>query len=186
MSAQKHLDFIVDLDGFALIFRPLKDFTELVQYRRSDYTAAEVERLILCMHSHRSWPRIDSLTASVLIQYLVQTDSLMCFRGHDDKGIGHHWLMEQESGQIFDCMSDGFSESQLDEVYKTGREHDVIRDFESPTADLFDLIMLMQGNALRFEIGEVITPENKDESPFLNEKRNMNYLYHLGVFGTFK
>ena len=183
---QEHLKFLIDLDGYSLLFRPLEASTELLQFRRVLYTEDAATSFASQIHQVLPADETNGLALSVLLQYLFTSDFLICFRGTDALGADHYWIRDIDSGEILDFAPRGYDKAQRTVMYERGEVCDVMEIFECPPALWFDTIVAIQGSASRYEIEEVITLRNRDDSMHLKEKRSMNYLYQLGVFGTFK
>jgi hypothetical protein len=183
---QEHLKFVIDLDGYSLLFRPLDSSTELLQFRRVVYT--EDAAALFASQIHQALPadETNGLALAVLLQYLFTSDFLICCRGTDAVGVDHYWIRDTDSGKILDFAPPGYDKAQRKVVYEHGEVCDVMEIFECPPALWFDTIVAIQSSASRYEIEEVITLSNRDDSIHLKEKWGMNYLYQLGVFGTFK
>ena len=186
VSLQKHLDYIVDFEGFSLLFRANKNSTEFIQYRRRDYTkthAAELSQQIL---EHLPEPKDDSMAAAIALQYLIKTSALLCYSAPDHCGNGHYWLVDRDTLDVFDPTGGRFTDAQRALIYAAGEACDLVDLVEAAGLRIFELMVQIQTTAVRFEVDEIITPDNKNESTFLREKWSMNYLYQRGVFGTFK
>ena len=186
VSVQKHLDYIVDFENFSLVFRAKKNSTELIQYRRSDYTKAHVARFSEQILEHLPEPKDDSKAAAIALQYLIKTSALLCYSAPDHCGNGHYWLVDRDTLDVFDPTGGRFTDAQRALIYAAGEACDLVDLVEAAGLRIFELMMQIQTTAVRFEVDEIITPDNKNESTFLREKWSMNYLYQRGVFGTFK
>ena len=65
-------------------------------------------------------------------------------------------------------------------------EKESLPDLSNPVfKSVFDLLVKVQLTAKRYEVDEIITLENQGQAGFLQDKKNLDYLYNLGVFGTF-
>ena len=59
-------------------------------------------------------------------------------------------------------------------------------DLSNPVfKSVFDLLEKVQQSAKKYKVDELITLENQARAGFLQDKKNLDYLYNLGVFGTF-
>ena len=186
VSVQKHLDYIVDFENFSLVFRAKKNSTELIQYRRSDYTEADVARFSEQILEHLPEPKDDSMAAAVVLQYFIKTAALFCYWAEDHCGKDHYWLFDRDTREVCDPTGGRYTDAQRASIYSAGEACDLLGLVDGPAERFFELMMQIQTTAVRFEVDEMITPENKSESTFLREKWSMNYLYQRGVFGTFK
>ena len=185
-----HLDYIVDFEGFSLIFRPMGNATEIVQYRRMTYSKDNLYLATEQILDHLPKAQEDDLFATRLLQSLIKTDQLVTCQGIDVRGTSLYWLIDGDTKEVFDPNTSRrdyqYSLAELAPIYAAGNAPANTRPNSEPSSRLFDLLMKIQKTAQRYEIEEVITPETKDSSTFLKEKWNMDYLYQNGVFGTFK
>ena len=76
----------------------------------------------------------------------------------------------------------------LDSKQKQAKSYqkESLPDLSNPVfKSVFDLLAKVQQTAKRYEVDELITLENQGQAGFLQDKKNLDYLYNLGVFGTF-
>ena len=125
---------VVDLESFALAFRPLTNSTEIIQYTRYSYTEKTITKIKSKLKSHLvDFSSGDSsLITSLTTLYLV-VPGILELRSYKDQSNNKFWTI-----------------------------------FHTATSTRID-----------FDL------ENQGQAGFLQDKKNLDYLYNLGVFGTF-
>jgi hypothetical protein len=179
------MEYVVDLESYSLIFRPCPQFTEVIQYTRYEYNpdnVALVSSLIkdnLVTESSLNF----SLEASSVFVCLLNSSELELRRSSGDVKGGHWYVVDSRDEEVFDLAQDRFGSSELLENDAVGNQEGRPGCELAPTSELFDSLMVMQPQAKRYEVDELITTENKGSSEFLAYKSHMDYLFNLGVFG---
>ncbi len=180
---------IVDLESYSLLFRPLSDSTDIIQFSRYTYSEENVKLVKSLIQDHieieqaESW----SAVASLLFIYLLRSEQLTMQVFTDQSNTPYCCVCDSESSVVFDVVS----VKSLSRI-QSNRTKNLDHRGDSPLSDpvtiekAFDLLTKVQPKAKRYQIDEIITVENQENSGFLNNKKAMDYLYHLGVFGTFR
>ena len=127
----------------------------------------------------------NSLIASLTVLYLV-VPGVLELRSHKDEADNSFWT-------IFHTTSSTNIDFELENPYLDSKQKQAESDEKESLPDLsnpvfksvFDLLAKVQQTAKRYEVDELITLENQGQAGFLQDKKNLNYLYNLGVFGTF-
>ena len=126
-----------------------------------------------------------SLIASLTTLYLVVPRNLE-LRSYKDESDQKFWT-------IFDTATSTRIDFELENPYLDSEQKQAKSDQKESLPDLsnpifksvFDLLVKVQQTAKRYEVDEIITLENQSQAGFLQDKKNLDYLYNLGVFGTF-
>ena len=178
---------VVDLESFSLAFRPLTHSTEIIQYTRYPYTKEKITKINSKLRRHLvDFSSGDSsLIASITTLYLV-VPGILELRSYKDQSDNKFWT-------IFHTTSSAHIEFGLESPYLESKQKQAKSDQKESLPDLrnpvfksvFDLLVKVQQTAKRYKVDEIITLENQDQAGFLQDKKNLDYLYNLGVFGTF-
>ena len=115
-----HLDYIVDFEGFSLIFRPMGNATEIVQYRRMTYSKDNLYLATEQILDHLPKAQEDDLFATRLLQSLIKTDQLVTCQGIDVRGTSLYWLIDGDTKEVFDPNT-----SRRDYQYSLARQKDL-------------------------------------------------------------
>ena len=187
MRTDQFPENVVDLESFSLAFRPLTNSTEIIQYTRYPFTKETITKINPKLKSHLvDFSSGDSsLIASLTVLYLVVPGTLE-LRSYKDQSDNKFW-------SIFDSVSSTHIDFGLKNPYLDSRQKQAKSDQKESLPDLsnpifksvFDLLVKVQQTAKRYEVDEIITLENQSQAGFLQDKKNLDYLYNLGVFGTF-
>ena len=179
---------IVDLESYSLLFRPLKDSTDIIQFTRYAYSQDNVNLIKSLINqqigTEKAGP-ISAIASSVFI-YLLRSEQLTMQAVTDQSNIRYWCVCDSVSSVVFSLVSD------TDSLPNQSGDQRNDQQENSPLSDpliigkAFDFLMLVQPKAKRYQIDEIITIENQENSGFLNDKKAMDYLYNLGVFGTFR
>jgi len=179
---------IVDLESYSLLFRPLKDSTDVIQFTRYAYSQDNVNLIKSLINQQIDTVKakpISAVTSSVFI-YLLRSEQLAMQAVTDQSNIRYWCVCDSVSSVVFNLVSDNGSLPNQSSDQRNDQQEN------SPLSDpliiekAFDFLMLVQPKAKRYQIDEIITIENQENSGFLNDKKAMDYLYNLGVFGTFR
>ena len=185
-TQQRHLDYIVDLEHFSFIFRPRTNDTDIIQFRRFDYTPENMKVVIDQIRNTIPKPKGNCVPTTFLLTYLVKTQELVSYSGLDRGGVNHWFLIDRGNKEVYDITKDQYSKAELASIYENAKPKPYYGFQSQPAARFFDLLMKIQPTAKRFFVDEIITRKKRYESDFFSQKTNMDYLYNLGVFGTFK
>ena len=187
MRTDQSPENVVDLESFSLAFRPLTNSTEIIQYTRYPYTKETITKIKSKLKSHLvDFSSGDSsLIASLTSLYLV-VPGILELRSYKDQSNNKFW-------EIFDTTSSTHIDFGLENPFFESKQKQAESDEKESLPDLsnpvfksvFDLLVKVQQTAKRYEVDEIITLENQDQAGFLQDKKNLDYLYNLGVFGTF-
>ena len=187
MRTDQYPENVVDLESFSLAFRPLPHSTEIIQYTRYPYTKETITDINSKFKSHLvDFSSGDSsLIASLTTLYLV-VPGILELRSYKDQSDKKFWT-------IFHTTSSTHIDFGLENPYLDSKQKQPKSDCKENMPDLsnpvfqsvFDLLIKVQHSAKRYEVDEIITLENQDQAGFLQDKKNLDYLYNLGVFGTF-
>ena len=187
MRTDQFPENVVDLESFSLAFRPLTDSTEIIQYTRYPYTTETIKKINSKFRRHF----IDfssgdsSLVASLTTLYLV-VPGILELRSYKNQSDNKFWTTfhTASSAHINFGLENPYSESTQKQANSDQKES--LPDLSNPVLkSVFDLLVKVQQTAKRYEVDEIITPENQGQAGFLQDKKNLDYLYNLGVFGTF-
>ena len=187
MRAKQFPENVVDLESFSLAFRPLTHSTEIIQYTRYPYTKETVTKIksklrsYLVDFSSGDSSLIDSLT----VLYLVVPGTLE-LGSYKDQSDNKFWTIFPTSSSIsIDFGAENpFLEDTKEQADSYRKEN--LPSLSNPVfKSVFDLLVKVQQTAKKYEVDEIITLENQGEAGFLQDKKNLDYLYNLGVFGTF-
>ncbi len=178
---------VVDLESFSLAFRPLTNSTEIIQYTRYPYTKETIKKIKSKLKSHlvEFSSGDSSLIASLTTLYLV-VPGILELKSYKDQSNNKFW-------GIFDTTSSTHIDFGLEKPYFESKQKQGESDQKESLPELsnpvfkpvFDLLVEVQQTAKRYEVDELITLENQGQAGFLQDKKNLDYLYNLGVFGTF-
>ena len=187
MRTDQFPENVVDLESFSLAFRPLPHSTEIIQYTRYPYTKETITDINSKFKSHLvDFSSGDSsLIASLTTLYLV-VPGILELRSYKDQSDNKFWT-------IFHTTSSTHIDFGLENPYLDSKQKQPKSDCKENMPDLsnpvfqsvFDLLIKVQQSAKRYEVDEIITLENQGQAGFLQDKKNLDYLYNLGVFGTF-
>lgn len=183
LKPQYHLGYIVDFDAFSIIFRPKRNTTDCIQYRRKEYTPENVEFLIDRIQEQIPHLKDHCVPATFVLQYFLKTNLLVSRSGRDASGTNHFWLRDRVTGVVYDPTKDQYQPKELATIYANGKTTSYYGFKGSPATAFFDLMVKVDPIAVRFEVEELITLKNKDGSTFFRDKWSMNYLAQNGVFG---
>ena len=178
---------VLDLESFSLAFRPLSHGTEIIQYKRELFTKQTTLAISSQIRSHleEESSKGRSLIASLAFLYSIFSENLE-LREYKDRSKTKSWFVaDSVSSKLIDVtLINPFLDSLQDPSHSSQKED--IPELGSPVFKaVFDLLMNIQSSAKRYNIDEIVSLENKDQSEFLQAKKNLDYLYNLGVFGTF-
>ena len=187
MRAKQFPENVVDLESFSLAFRPLTHSTEIIQYTRSPYTKETITKINSKLRSYLvDFSSGDSsLIASLTALYLM-VPGIFELRSYKDQSNNKFWTIFDTTSSIYidfrsetPCLES--SQKQADSDQKED-----LPDLSSPVfKSVFDLLVKVHQTAKRYEVDEIITLENQVQAGFLQDKKNLDYLYNLGVFGNF-
>lgn len=179
---------IVPLETFALIFRTLDHGTDIIQLQRHAPTAENTDRLLSSLKDKAEALSIKKESAGLAFAFftLIDSTSLELQVTRDPSNRKYWYVADPASSVFFDPNPEKYSSEDLNEMYSKGVSDESIFSDTATLSKSFDLLMQVQPKAKRYEIEEIITIENQENSAFLNDKKAMDYLYNLGVFGTFK
>ena len=187
MRTKQFPENVVDLESFSLAFRPLIHGTEIIQYTRQPYTKETNKKINSKLRSYLvDFSSGDSsLIASLTALYLV-VPGILELRSYKDQSGNKFWTIFHTASSI---QIDFGSENRCLESSQKQTDSDQkedLPDLSSPVfKSVFDLLVKVQQTAKRYEVDEIITLENQGQAGFLQDKKNLDYLYNLGVFGTF-
>ena len=187
MRTDQFPENVVDLESFSLAFRPLTNSTEIIQYTRYPYTKETITKINSKLKSHLVdfGSGDNSLIASLTVLYLV-VPGILELRSYKDQSDHKFWT-------IFHTTTSTRIDFELENPYLDSKQEQAKSDQKESLPDLsnpvfksvFDLLVKVQQTAKRYEVEEIITLENQGQAGFLQDKKNLDYLYNLGVFGTF-
>ena len=183
---QLHMQYIVDLEVYSLLLRPGDADTEVIQYKRSEYTPAAAADLFEQIRAelprtHPSRTDTESIhSATLVFVYMLATTQLRTMRCVD--AAGEHWFArDADSGVVYDF---GAQEHANTEAIHAHGEAIAAGGIDScPLEASFDLLERVQPSAQRYMVDELITLGTLETSEFLTQKKAMDYLYQRGVFG---
>ena len=178
---------VVDLESFSLAFRPLTNSTEIIQYTRYPYTKETITKINSKLKSRLvDFSSGDgSLIASLTILYLV-VPGILELRSYKDESNNKFWTIFHTTSSTY--IDFGLENPYLDSKQKQAKsdQKESLPELSNPVfKTVFDLLEEVQQAAKRYEVDELITLENQGQAGFLEDKKNLDYLYNLGVFGTF-
>ena len=187
MRTDQFPENVVDLESFSLAFRPLTNSTEIIQYTRYSYTEKTITKIKSKLKNHLvDFSSGDSsLITSLTTLYLV-VPGILELRSYKDQSNNKFWT-------IFHTATSTRIDFELENTYLDSKQNQAKSDQKESLPDLsnpvfksvFDLLAKVQQTAKRYEVDELITLENQGQAGFLQDKKNLDYLYNLGVFGTF-
>ena len=179
---------IVDLESYSLLFRPLKDSTDIIQFTRYPYSQDNVNLIKSLINQQIGTIKakdISAVASSVFI-YLLKSEQLAMQAITDKSNIRYWCVCDSVSSVVFNLVSElGSLPNQSSDLRNDHQENSPLSD-PLIIGKAFDFLMLVQPKAKRYQIDEIITIENQENSGFLKDKKAMDYLYNLGVFGTFR
>ena len=187
MQIDQFPENVVDLESFSLAFRPLTKSTEIIQYTRYPYTKETISKINSKLKSQLlDFSSADSsLIASLTTLYLV-VPGILELRSHKDEADNKFWTIFHTTSSTH--IDFGLENLCLDNKQKQAKSDrkESLPDLTNPVLKLvFDLLVKVQRSAKRYEVDELITLENQGQAGFLQDKKNLDYLYNLGVFGSF-
>jgi hypothetical protein len=92
------------------------------------------------------------VSATFVLLYLMDTETLEPMRGEDSEGEGHWWLRDNFSQERCDLTFDQFATNEEREsVYETGKPRGYYGFGEMPASRFFDLIQKVQPNSRRLK-----------------------------------
>ena len=187
MQTDQFPENVVDLESFSLAFRPLTNSTEIIQYTRYSDTKKTITKIKSKLKSHLvDFSSGDSsLITSLTTLYLV-VPGILELRSYKDQSNNKFWT-------IFHTATSTRIDFELGNPYLDRKQKQAKSDQKESLPNLsnpvfksvFDLLIKVQQTAKRYEVDEIITLENQSQAGFLQDKKNLDYLYNLGVFGTF-
>ena len=127
----------------------------------------------------------NSLIASLTVLYLV-VPGILELRSYKDQSDHKFWTIFHTTSST--NIDFGLENSYLENKQKQAKSDrkESLPDLSNPVfKSVFDLLVKVQQTAKRYEVDELITLENQGQAGFLQDKKNLDYLYNLGVFGTF-
>ena len=178
---------VVDLESFSLVFRPLTHSTEIIQYTRYPYSTEIITKINSKLRSYS----IDfssgdtTLIASLTALYLL-VPRVLELRSYKDQSNTKFWTAFHTISSVY--IDFAAENPYLEETQKQADSYrkENIPDLSNPVfKSVFDLLVKIQQTAKRYEVDEIITLENQGQAGFLQDKKNLDYLYNLGVFGAF-
>ena len=187
MRTNQFPENVVDLESFSLAFRPLTNSTEIIQYTRYSDTEKTITKIKSKLKSHLvDFSSGDSsLITSLTTLYLV-VPGILELRSYKDQSNNKFWTIfhTATSTRIDFDLENRYLDSKQKQAKSDQKES--LPDLSNPVFKLvFDLLAKVQQTAKRYEVDELITLENQGQAGFLQDKKNLDYLYNLGVFGTF-
>ena len=187
MRTDQFPENVVDLESFSLAFRPLTNSTEIIQYTRYPYTKETITKINSKLKSRLvDFSSGDgSLIASLTILYLV-VPGILELRSYKDESNNKFWTIFHTTSSTY--IDFGLENPYLDSKQKQAKsdQKESLPELSNPVfKTVFDLLEEVQQAAKRYEVDELITLENQGQAGFLEDKKNLDYLYNLGVFGTF-
>ena len=187
MRTKQFPENVVDLESFSLAFRPLTQSTEIIQYTRSPYTKETITKINSEIRSGLGdFDSGDtSLIASLTALYLL-VPGVLELRSYKDQSNTKFWTAFHTISSVY--IDFAAENPYLEETQKQADSYrkENIPDLSNPVfKSVFDLLVKIQQTAKRYEVDEIITLENQGQAGFLQDKKNLDYLYNLGVFGTF-
>ena len=187
MRTDQFPENVVDLESFSLAFRPLSHSTEIIQYTRHPYTTEIITKINSKLRTHS----IDfssgdtTLIASLTALYLL-VPGVLELRSYKDQSNTKFWTAFHTISSVY--IDFAAENPYLEETQKQADSYrkENIPDLSNPVfKSVFDLLVKIQQTAKRYEVDEIITLENQGQAGFLQDKKKLDYLYNLGVFGTF-
>lgn len=179
---------IFKLENFALIFRPLKQGSDIIQLTPHTYTDKQVDSIISSLRAHIELSCIEKDSAALAFAFfcLIDSSQLEIQVAQDPKNQRYWFVKDHTSSRFFDVYPPPYNQTDINQMHSSGKAETSIFSESAILIRSFDLIVRVQPKAKRYQIEETITIENQKDSAFLNEKKAMDYLFNLGVFGTFK
>ena len=174
LMKSKHENFIRIIDDRCILLRPPdKNATnyDILNYQRYEYTPAQVTKLISSiqdkLHSdllsndikdkypndHPRWNRKYfgfCVPATFALLFLIDTNNLHPYRGHDQEKEYHWWIQDMTTGDRFDATAQQYSNKELQGVYATGKPEGLYSFKERPQKRFLDLMQLVQPTAKRY------------------------------------
>ena len=107
-------------------------------------------------------------------------------RSYKDQSNNKFWTIFDTTSSIYiDFRSETPCLESSQKKADSGQKED-LPDLSNPVfKSVFDLLVKVHKTAKRYEVDEIITLENQVQAGFLQDKKNLDYLYNLGVFGKF-
>ena len=179
---------IFNLESFALIFRPLDQGTEIIQLTPHTRTNQQIDSTISSLRAHIDLSCIEKDSAALTFAFfcLIDPAQLEIQVAPDPLNQKYWFIKDTASSRFFDLCPTPYSQTDIDQMHSLGKAETSIFSESAILSRSFDLIVSVQPKAKRYQIEETITIENRKDSAFLNDKKAMDYLFNLGVFGTFK
>ena len=179
---------IFNLESFTLIFRPLDKGTDIIQLKPDSCTDKRVEVTISSLRDHIDLSCIEKDSAALAFAFfsLLDSEQLEIQVAPDPINQKYWFVRDLASSRFFDVCPTPYSQTDIDQMHSLGKAETSIFSESAILSRSFDLIVSVQPKAKRYQIEETITIENQKDSAFLNDKKAMDYLFNLGVFGTFK
>ena len=185
MRTEQFPENVVDLESFSLAFRPRPQSTEIIQYTRYPYTKETITDINSKFKSHLVdfSSGASSLIASLTVLYLV-VPGILELRSYKDQSDHKFWTIFHTATSTRIDFENPYLDSKQKQAKSDQKES--LPGLSNPVfKSVFDLLAKVQQSAKRYEVDEIITLENQGQAGFLQDKKNLDYLYNLGVFGTF-
>ena len=187
MRTDQFPENVVDLESFSLAFRPLTNSTEIIQYTRFPFTKETITKINSKLKPHLvDFGSGDSSLIAALTTLCLVVPGILELWSYKDQSDNKFWsIFDSVSSTHIDLgLNNPFLESKQKQAESDEKES--LPDLNNPVfKSVFDLLVKVQQTAKRYEVDEIITLENQDQAGFLQDKKNLDYLYNLGVFGTF-
>lgn len=180
---QSHLDYLIELESYSMVFRTRAQDTEIIQFKPMEYSPTNAQRLFEEIGA--ALPDTDRATcaaATMVFAYFFSRDSLMVIHHSEPGGSTLSFCRDAQRAECFE-FSGRYAPADLELVFEAGPQPNAMGGV--PDDATFDLLQTIQPSAARYPVDELITPQNREQSDFLTQKQAMDYLYQNGVFGTF-
>lgn len=143
----RHLKYIVEKDGKTFLVRPL-DYRsprcEVLEYER--YSPKHIEKISSHLGElvRNEFPKKGCVVATFVLSYLIHKDTLVPYRGTDDRNEHHWWLTDEDTSQVYDLTDYQYGRDELSRIYANGKRSRLYSYQSKPQKRFFNIIQKMQ------------------------------------------
>lgn len=147
----RHLKYIVEKDGKTFLVRPL-DYRsprcEVLEYKRYSPDQIETVSSQLREFIRDDYPEKGCVVATFVLSYLINSDTLIPYRGIDDRNEHHWWLVDETTGRVFDLTDYQYKKSELKELHAYGKRSRLYSYQSKPQKRFFSAIQKFQPSSV--------------------------------------
>ena len=182
---QTHMRYVVDLEGYSVVFRPDRESTEIIQFTRPSLSPKTLKATLRVVSSElpAKYSSLSTLNRSMLLLFTLKSPSLELRK----------YASPEESRNNFYCVFNAATEEIIvpddgpDSLFEITVAETRRARYPSkngvPSKLLMNLLHGMLPTSRRFYVDEVISANTPEKSHFLSARKSMDYLFNLGVFG---